>query len=98
MDYVTSVSYSVLVNGDRTGYIKPSHGLRQGGPLSPYLFIICTEGLISLIRDACLKGTINGIKLGATLEPLSHILFVDDTLLLGEATVEEALSFKAILS
>ncbi|GAA0153793.1 hypothetical protein LIER_11950 [Lithospermum erythrorhizon] len=98
MDYVTLESYSVLVNGDQTGYIKPSRGIRQGDPLSPYLFIICTEGLIALIRDACLKGTIKGIKLGAMLEHLSHLLFANDTLLLGEATVEEALSFKAILS
>ncbi|GAA0142336.1 hypothetical protein LIER_03259 [Lithospermum erythrorhizon] len=47
--------------------------------------------------DACLKGTIKGIKMGPTLEPLSHLLFADDTLLLGDATVEEASSFKEIL-
>ncbi|GAA0151957.1 hypothetical protein LIER_10558 [Lithospermum erythrorhizon] len=52
MTYVESVTYSPLVNGEQVGYIKPSRGLRQGDPLSPYLFIICTEGLISLLNGA----------------------------------------------
>ncbi|GAA0160046.1 hypothetical protein LIER_16690 [Lithospermum erythrorhizon] len=97
MDYVTSVSYFVLINGEKTGFIKLSRGLRQGDLLSPYLFIIRTEGLIALIRDACLKGTIQGIRLGSLLEPITHLIFTDDTLLFGEATPEEALSFEGIL-
>ncbi|GAA0176822.1 hypothetical protein LIER_29609 [Lithospermum erythrorhizon] len=97
MDYVTSVTYSALINVDQTGSIKPRRGLRQGGPLSPYLFIIGNEGLIAFIRDAWLKGLIKGVNLGVDLDLISDLLFADDTLLLGEASVEEAMNFKAIL-
>jgi hypothetical protein len=52
MACVNTATYSVMVNGEAQGYIKPSRGLRQGDPLSPYLFFICVEGLSSLIRKA----------------------------------------------
>ncbi|GAA0167797.1 hypothetical protein LIER_40448 [Lithospermum erythrorhizon] len=53
---VEYVSYSVVVNGQQAGYIKPGRGLRQGDPLSPYLYIICIEDLISLLKGAYNRG------------------------------------------
>jgi len=62
---VESVDYSVLVNGTQVGPIIPGWGLRQGDPLSPYLFIICAEGLSSLIRDAETRDILTGTKVVA---------------------------------
>lgn len=60
---VSSVSYQVLINGDAKGKITPSRGLRQGDPLSPFLFIILTEALISQLKGAEDEGRIIRMKL-----------------------------------
>ena len=50
MKCITTGSYSILVNGEPKGMIKPSRGLRQRDPLSPYLFLFCAKGLNALLR------------------------------------------------
>jgi len=47
---VTTVSYSVLLNGEPKGRIVPTRGLRQGDSISPYLFLSCAEGLSAMLR------------------------------------------------
>jgi hypothetical protein len=51
-DMLQSDTYLVLLNGNPVGYIKPTKGIFQGNPLSPYLFLICAEGLTSLLCHA----------------------------------------------
>jgi len=51
MSCVSSVTTSILVNGVRLEQISPSRGIRQGDPLSPYIFIICMDLLSQLIED-----------------------------------------------
>lgn len=58
MECITTVSYSILVNGEPKGLIKPSRGLRRGDPLSPYLFLFCAEGLNAILRRVVLNGEI----------------------------------------
>ncbi len=63
LECVSTVTYSVLVNGEPHGCIKPTRGLRQGNPLSPYLFLICAEGLHALITTALMAGDIREVSL-----------------------------------
>uniref|UniRef100_A0A453A1Z5 Reverse transcriptase domain-containing protein n=3 Tax=Aegilops tauschii subsp. strangulata TaxID=200361 RepID=A0A453A1Z5_AEGTS len=62
MKCVRTVRYQVKVNGELTHQFCPSRGLRQGDPASPYLFVICAEGLSALLNDAEQRGRISGIK------------------------------------
>ena len=75
----------MLVNGNPTSCILPSRGLRQGNSLSPYLFLLCGEGLTALIRKAKVDGMIRGITTGKGDPCVSHLLFAYDGLLFCRA-------------
>ena len=77
---ISSVSYPILVNGEPHGDIKPTRGLRQGDPLSPYLFLLVSEGLNGLIQQAMVVGDIRGFSLCHNGPQISHLFFTDDTL------------------
>ncbi|XP_031106177.1 uncharacterized protein LOC116010810 [Ipomoea triloba] len=95
---VTTVSYSFLVNGVPNGHVVPTRGLRQGDPLSPYLFIICAEGLSLLLQQAQAAGTIHGCRVARGAPPVSHLLFADDSLLFFKANAQEARAVKQCLN
>ncbi|KAA3469492.1 reverse transcriptase [Gossypium australe] len=97
MKCVSTVSYAVNINGNRGRNFKPTRGLRQGDPLSPYLFLICGKGLSTLIRLAVREGALKGVKASRRGPEVSHLLFVDDCILFGEATKERAGFLKEIL-
>ena len=85
MACVTLVSYSFLINGGLQGRVIPSRGLRQGDPLSPYLFILCTEVLSGLCQQALVNGSMPGVKIGRQCPPINHLLFADDTMFFGKS-------------
>lgn len=60
---VTLVSYSISFQGSTISPIIPSRGLRQGDPLSPYLFILCVEGLSLSLKEAARNGSIYGCRI-----------------------------------
>lgn len=89
MKCITSVSYSVLINGSPTRKIIPSRGLRQGDPLSPYLYLLCTEGLSSLLTNAMQSNQLHGFRASRAGPPISHMFFADDSLLFCQANEGE---------
>uniref|UniRef100_A0A2N9G5C3 CCHC-type domain-containing protein n=1 Tax=Fagus sylvatica TaxID=28930 RepID=A0A2N9G5C3_FAGSY len=97
MSCVSSTSFAVMVNGVPNGYIKPSRGLRQGDPLSPYLFLICAEGLSALIRKAEREQSIRGIAICRGGPRISHLFFADDSVIFCRASQHEGGVLQTIL-
>ncbi|XP_056848921.1 uncharacterized protein LOC130499048 [Raphanus sativus] len=97
MECVSSVSYSFLINGGPQGKVVPSRGLRQGDPLSPYLFILCTEVLSGLCNKAQENGTLPGVKVGRHCPPINHLLFADDTMFFGKSNAASCATLTTIL-
>ena len=80
VECISSVQYKVLLNGQPRGLIILQRGLRQGDPLSPYLFIMCTEALIVNIKKAEREKQLTGMKVARACPTISHLLFADDSL------------------
>ncbi|KAL6223151.1 hypothetical protein ACLB2K_006541 [Fragaria x ananassa] len=98
IDCISTASYSVNCNGEPKGFIYPQRGLQQGDPLSPYLFLICAKGLSALLRKEEETGGIQGVKVANGAPPINHLLFADDSLIFGDATMSECKRLKEILS
>jgi len=87
MECITTVTYSILINGEPMGNIKPSRGIRQGNPLSPYLFLVCSEGFHRILQKAAYRGDINGVSICHNGPKLTNLFFADDSLLFCRATL-----------
>lgn len=97
MQCVSTVEYRVRFNGEESESFKPTRDLRQGDPLSPYLFLLCTEGLTALLTHAEESGNILGVKVCRDAPPITNLLFVDDSLILMKANMHNAETLKSIL-
>lgn len=81
IDYVSSVSYSVKVNRHTSEAIRPTRGLRQGDLLSPYLFVLCAQGLSAIINNCAANGLIQGVRNASGSPTTTYLFFVDDNLI-----------------
>ncbi|CAN1320599.1 LINE-1 reverse transcriptase homolog [Linum perenne] len=88
-EIVSSVRFSVVVNGHSAPEFKPTRGLRQGDPLSPFLFIMVSNALSYMLHNEVRKGGIVGVKLNPQCPILTHVMFADDTVIFGRADMKE---------
>ncbi|KAK4255381.1 hypothetical protein QN277_008388 [Acacia crassicarpa] len=86
MKCVRSVKLNVCVSGEAINSFSPSRGLRQGDPLSPYLFILVAEVLSLMISKSQIATCLSGIKLSQSCPVLTHSFFADDSLLYMKAS------------
>ena len=97
MQCVTSVSLSFLVNDTAQGRVYPKRGIRQGDPLSPYIFFLCSEVLSGLCTKAQADGTLQGIRVVIESPRVNHLLFADDTMFFCRANQQSVAKLTEIL-
>ena len=98
MECISTVTYSLLINGEPTGHITLTRGLRQGDPISPYLFLLCAEGLNGLIKKATFQGEIHGVSFCPRGPKITNMFFADDRLLFCRASLLECQKIQEILA
>lgn len=94
---VSTVAMSVLINGSATKEFQTQKGIRQGDPLSPFLFNIVVEALNILLERARTLNIIHGIQIGSNGVILSHLQFADDTILFCNNDRAELANIKRVL-
>lgn len=94
---LSSVSYAILVNGSAKGWVKASRGLRQGDPLSPFLFTLVTDVLSRMLMRAKERNMMEGFRVGRNRTRVSHLQFADDTIFFSNSREEELQTLKSLL-
>ena len=96
---ISTIKFSILINGTPCGFFESSRGIRQGDPLSPLLFVIVMNAFSKMLDKAVRDKLMSGIRLGPTRNSLQviHLLFVDDTLVLCDADLGQILFLRLVL-
>jgi hypothetical protein len=98
LNLTSSAFFSISVNGMPSQPFSSTRGIRQGDPLSPFLFVLMAKGLGRYIKATILEGSLKRLHLHNIHPAPSHSQFVDDTLLMNTPTSHEATKLKSILS
>ena len=86
---LSTVKFTLLLNGTKSSSFTPSRGIRQGDPLSPYLFILCSEVLARLINKEVVGGNIHGAKIAPSSPGITKLMYADDVVLFCGAKIAE---------
>ncbi|XP_030923019.1 uncharacterized protein LOC115949894 [Quercus lobata] len=89
---LSSVSFEVIVNGGKSEQFKPSRGLRQGDPLSSYLFILGQEVLSRILDHELAANNISGFKASIRSPAITHVMYADDIMLFAKVNKKEAVN------
>lgn len=95
--WISSSSFSILINGSPFGLFSASKGLRQGDPLSPFLLILGSEVFSRLMFKEERNGNLKGPQISKHCPAIHNRLFVDDLFIFGRATYLEACCIKSCL-
>lgn len=95
---ITTATMYVLWNGIPTDKFSPTRGVRQGRPLSPYLFVLCIEWLGHHIRSTIASREWSPIKLSTSGPALSHLFFVDDLVIFSKVNIKHGTLLKNIIA
>ncbi|XP_021609077.1 uncharacterized protein LOC110612607 [Manihot esculenta] len=94
---VSTMSYQVLHQGQLLGPIAPQRGVRQGDPPSPYLFILCVEGLSYMIRAQVATNALHSCIIATDVPQITHLFLADDNLLFFKVEISEAQIVQEVL-
>lgn len=98
MKCCTTVRYHFKMNGTLTEEVIPGRGLRQGDPISPYLFLICGEAFSCLLNSANEDKSLEGVRVSPNAPSFNHLLFADDSLILMKVSEQSASKLQYILN
>ncbi|BFG41163.1 hypothetical protein CerSpe_274360 [Prunus speciosa] len=94
---IRAVRYKAILNGELTDTLFPKCGIRQGDPLSPYLFVLCMEKLSHIIQQSVQDKAWKPVQICQSGPFISHLFFADDLILFGKASVNQAIVMKNCL-
>ncbi|KAF7826534.1 uncharacterized protein G2W53_017698 [Senna tora] len=97
MQIVSTVSYTSMLNGQYVGFFQPQRGVRQGDPLSPYIFLLCSNILSGMLNKLEKEKKLQGIPFGRGDPAITHLMYADDTILFFKARMEECSMVKQLL-
>jgi len=98
MACITTVSFTIRFSGELLPSFKPTRGLRQGDPLSPYIFILMANALSTVINQALSLGHLQGIRFNRACPQLSHLFFADDAVFFLKDSISECQNLSNLLN
>lgn len=84
MKCVSTVSYSLMINNKPRGLLMSERGIRQGDPLSPYLFVLCSEAFTFLLNESIRRQCLTGYRVSRDGPTVANLFFADDSVIFSE--------------